>query len=689
MVAKKLTLDTFELGACYYPEQWPEELWADDFRRMKELNFSVIRVAEFAWTIFEPTEGSFQFDLFDRAIDLAHHFGLKVILGTPTATPPVWLTHRYPEVLNVSNEGVTYHHGMRRHYNYSSPIYRSLCARITREMAMHYHNHPAVIGWQIDNELNCEINVFYAEVDHIAFRRWLIEIYKDLTKLNLAWGAVFWNQSYTSWDQVHLTRPSVSDSPNPHQALDEKRFISDNTISFAKLQADILREVAPLQWVTTNGIFGHLDSHKMTNDLLDFISYDSYPLFATTETSSDLNPLQDRKWGLNLSMVRAISAQFCVMEQQSGPGGWVNRIELPSPRPGQMRLWTYQSIAHGADMLLYFRWRTATMGTEIYWHGINDYHNLPNRRVEEVARVGRELASVGKLIVRTSFKADIAIVKDYDNEWDGELDTWHGPMEKKSLVAWYKSLQYRHIPVDILTYRIETTLEDLLQYKTLVYPHPTIMTDECARLFEDYVSQGGTVIFGCRTGYKNIHGHCNMAAFPGPVAELCGITVEDFTLIKGIYKAPPIKWRDQDNIKATHADMFNDIIRVQSPTVEIVAEYAAEYYAGKPALTKNSFGQGFAWYYGAAFNESVVGEIIKSLKLKPPIEAICDVPWQVEVAIRESKESSFIFLLNYSDQAETLFFKQKVYDILNERWLTGEVEIIAFDVIIIKLERQP
>src|SRR5665647_39548 len=358
--------------------------------------------------------------------------------------------------------------------------------------------------------------------------------YGTLEQLNYAWGAVFWNQTYSAWEQVHLTRPTPSDSANPHQALDEKRFISDNVISFAKIQADIIRETSPNHWVTTNGVFGHLDSHRLTDELLDFISYDSYPLFAAgNNPSAEVNPLQDRGWSKSLSNVRSISPHFCVMEQQSGPGGWVNRIELPSPRPGQMRLWAYQSIAHGADMLLFFRWRTATVGTEIYWHGINDYHNQPNRRVAEATRIGQELANVGKHIVGSSFVAEVALIRDYDNEWDGELDSWHGPMEQHSLSGWFKALQHRHIPLNILNMTPLTALEELIQYKMLVYPHPTIISDECAKLLEAYVEQGGQIVFGCRTGYKNIHGHCNMRVFPGPVADLCGITVEDFTLIKG------------------------------------------------------------------------------------------------------------------------------------------------------------
>ncbi|MBC8076221.1 MAG: beta-galactosidase [Chloroflexales bacterium] len=685
---KSLRLDRFQLGVCYYPEQWPEELWADDFRRMRELGFSVIRVAEFAWSIFEPTEGTFSFDLFDRAIDLAHDHGLQVIVGTPTATPPAWLTHTYPEVLNVTQTGVQYQHGMRRHYTYNAPIYRDLSARIVRKMAEHYGGHPAVIGWQIDNELNCEVNVFYSAADQEAFCNWLRTKYGSLEQLNLAWGAVFWSQTYSDWAQVKLAGPTPSGSPNPHQALDEKRFFSDSAIAFARLQADILRELAPTQWVTTNGIFGHLDSHQLTEEMLDFISYDSYPNFSTILGSffphQPPDPLLDRRWSWLLSVVRSISPHFCVMEQQSGPGGWTNRIAQPSPKPGQMRLWTYQSIAHGADMVLYFRWRTATMGTEIYWHGINDYHNRPNRRVAEVAQIGRELEALATRLVATRGAAQIALVSDYDNEWDGELDGWHGPYARQSVNAWVTALQYGHIPADALYLRPATTLGELAKYRVLVYPHPAILTDATADLLTAYVRQGGTIVFGCRTGYKDTTGQCYMRPMPGPVADLCGVTVADFTRIEPSESAPTLRWRDGDDAPmATGA--FNDILQVEAPGAEVLAEYAGSYYAGAPALVRNGLGNGSAYYYGGVFSAEVAGALIPRLGLVSPVGDWLELPQPVELCVRESAESGerLIFLLNYSDADQTVTLHKEATDALSGKRVQGSVALAPFDVLIL------
>ncbi|HIQ99731.1 MAG TPA: beta-galactosidase [Candidatus Scybalocola faecavium] len=399
------------LGTCYYPEQWPKALWAEDLKRMKDHGIEVIRIAEFAWTIFEPEEGRFSFEFFDEFMELAKNAGMKVIFCTPTATLPAWLTDKYLEVLNCDIEGNPYHHGARRHYNYSSPIYRRLCANIVEQLALHYGQHPAVIGWQIDNELNCELNEFYGPAVDRDFNQWVQEKYKTLEALNQAWGTVFWNQTYTAWEQIHVPGKVVHNSNNPHQMLDYVRFVSDRARSFANIQSRILRQhIKPADFITTNGFFSYMDNHALTRESLDFYTYDSYPdfAFALCEDPLHSDDLNDRKWSKNLARMRSISPIFGIMEQQSGANGWNTRMEAPAPKPGQMTLWAMQSIAHGADFVSFFRWRTSVMGTEIYWHGILDYSGRDNRRLRELGQIRdktKQLSEMAGAVYKGSFAA--------------------------------------------------------------------------------------------------------------------------------------------------------------------------------------------------------------------------------------------------------------------------------------------
>ncbi|WP_400246757.1 beta-galactosidase [Niallia sp. JL1B1071] len=679
-MTKKWTAEKITLGVCYYPEHWPEELWEDDFQRMKELGFTYVRMGEFAWTIFEPEEGIYSFDLFDWAIEKAHNLGLKTVLGTPTATPPAWLTHKYPDVLNVSQSGIPYQHGARRHYNYNSENYRRLSSVIVTEMAKHYNTNPGVVGWQIDNELNCEIDVFYSEADHLAFRKWAKEKYKTLDHLNKAWGTVFWNQTYTSWDQVYLTRTTVPNSPNPHQMLDEKRFISDSAISYAKMQGDIIRKYTNNQWVTTNGMFKHLDNHKLTNEVLDFYAYDSYPNFGRVLEDKSEKPLRDRKWSWNLSVVRSISPNFAIFEQQSGPGGWVTRLEQPSPNPGQLRLWTYQSIAHGADLVMYFRWRTATKGTEIYWHGINDYHNLPNRRIKEVEQVSKEIQLIGEKIVGASYQAEIAIVNNYDNEWDGEFDKWSGPFTSISKDAWFKALQYNHVPVDAYNLNRNSNVEEMKKYKVLVYSHAAIVSEQTADLLKEYVNQGGQLILGCRTGYKDETGQTYMKAFPGYLAELTGITVEDFTREAPFEATPKIIYQEKTEIKTTN---FYEVLKIEADNAEVLGKYSDCYFEGKPGLVKRKYGEGTCYYFGGVFTIELAEKLIEETQIND-YKNNFDLPESVELSIRKKEEKDFVFLLNYSNQPQEIDVKQEMTDILTGEKVYQKVSLKGYDVLVLE-----
>ena len=665
------------LGACYYPEHWPENMWREDIRRMLDTGIEVIRIAEFAWNLTEPEEGVFTYDFFDRFLDLCDETGMKVILGTPTATPPAWLTERYPEVLNADIDGISYRHGARRHYNYNATVYRALTERIVTKLAEHYARRACVIGWQIDNEINCETDEFYSEADSAAFRRFLKDKYGTLDRLNAAWGAVFWNQTYTSWDEVHVPRKTLHDSTNPHERLDFARFVSHSARSFCKLQADIIRKyMKPGDFITTNGMFGKLDNHQMTAESLDFYTYDSYPNFAycLDMYNPDDRDLRDRRWSRNLTETRSVSPIFGIMEQQSGANGWNTRMEAPTPRPGQIALWTLQSIAHGADFVSYFRWRTAVFGTEMYWHGILDYSGRDNRRLAEVRETRAMLEKLSP-VAGQPYRAQVALIKDYDNAWDAELDVWHGRVAWPSEMALFNAAQRTHTPMDYV-YIEHADLKALSRYKLLFYPHASIMTAERAELLRQYVAQGGTVVFACRSAYKDIQGQCVMDKLPGLIAPLTGADIPEYSFIAPDAGKVTIDWGG-DMLEAA---VFADLVE---PVGEGVREavYTSDYYAGSGALVSHQVGAGRAYYYGTAFTESAARTFLEKLGAANPWGDSLELPEGCELAVR----GDYAFILNYLKTPAEVNVKRPMAELIAGETLSGKVTLRPYGVMVLKL----
>ncbi len=664
-----------ELGTCYYPEHWDESLWADDLDRMFENGIKTVRIAEFAWNKIEPQEGVFTFEFFDDFLSLAAKKGMKVIMGTPTATPPAWLTNKYPEVLNVRIDGVPLHHGARRHYNYNSPVYRKFCARIVEKMAENYAAYNCVIGWQIDNELNCEVNEFYSESDTVAFRVFLKKKFGTLDNLNKALGMTFWNQTYTSWDEIFVPRTTINNTVNPHLKLEYKRFISHSAISFAKLQADVLRKyIKEGDFITTNGMFGNLDNHKLSFEVLDTYCYDSYPNFAYM-AGPHPNDLKDRQWSRYLSEVRSIRPHFGIMEQQSGANGWNCGMEAPAPKPGQIALWTMQSVAHGADYISYFRWRTSCMGTEIYWHGILDYDNRNNRKLVEIRQIGERLEKMSD-VVNCDYKSEFAVVRDYDNVFDSEVDVWHGRIEGESMKGIFAASQKLHTSFDYLYINDESSIEDALKYKALIYTHPAIMTESRAKLLSEYVKMGGTLVLGCRVGYKDIYGKCPVnRLLPGYLRALTGVDVLEYTFING-----------DDGVRAElggqkiEANTFRDIIKAED--CKILASYDGDFYKGTPALTERFFGEGRVLYYASTFSEDAAAAILKYLKLDEPYSNFVSASEEIELQVR----GKYLFALNYSAKEQKLVLNKPLKDIDCGDILSGELTLNPYQTSVFLIE---
>lgn len=669
------------IGTCYYPEHWGRKMWEEDLLRMKDAGIEVVRVAEFAWSKIEPREGEYTYEFFDDFLDLAEKNGMRVIFSTPTATPPAWLTEAYPEVLNATRDGDLIRHGSRRHYNYNSPVYREYCANIVEHVAGHYAGHPAVIGWQIDNEFNCENWAFYSESDNKAFRRFLKEKYGTVERLNEAWGTVFWNQTYTAFSEVHVPRRTNTGAVNPHLELDYIRFISDSVRKFAAMQADILRKyIKPGDFITTNGMFGHIDNHRLTRDNLTFYTYDSYPNFAyCVDGYRPEEPFKDRWSSRALTEVRSISPKFGIMEQQTGANGWNVSMEAPTPRIGQITLWTMQSIAHGADYISYFRWRTCPFGTEMYWHGILDYSGRENRRLLELKEIHKKLCRMQE-VAGAVYQARVAVVRDYDNIWDAEIDHWHGRIQRPSEDALFVALQQKHIMYDYVYLDDSVNEGQLARYSVLFYPHPEILTEQRMKLLENYVAAGGKIVFGCRTGQKDLRGICVMEKLPGLAFRLTGTDVLEYSLAAPDEADVHILWDGAE----LSAPIFRDMLAAAGEDAAVLARYVGGCYAGEPALICNSFGKGKAYYYGSTFDVDTVKFFLEKLSVTEPLEAVLNLPEGCELAVRRKDGVDYIFVLNYSKEEVKITLKSPLDELLSGEVEEGEIVLSGYGVKVYK-----
>ncbi|MCE5258830.1 MAG: beta-galactosidase, partial [Chloroflexi bacterium] len=374
-------------GADYYPEHWPQERWETDARLMEEAGINLVRMGEFAWSLYEPQEGIYHWEWLEQAIATLAAHGIHTVLGTPTATPPAWMCQAYPEIMVCERNGRRVTFGERRQYCPTNAVYRQLSRRIASAMAERFGSNPHVVAWQIDNEFAGHHPRCYCPDCQRAFQNWLRAKYGTLEELNGAWGAHFWSHDYTNWAQIPLPVDSNGVS-NPCLELDFYRFASDQWVGFQHNQVEALRKIVPAHQRITHNFMGYNFQEINYFDLareLDFVAWDNYPIFQASDPAHI---------ALNHAAMRGLKNQpFWVMEEQSGPSGW--QVMSRQPRPGQIRLWAYQAIAHGADAIVYFRWRTCQFNTEEYWHGILEHHGQPRRRYYEVQRMGQEIARIG------------------------------------------------------------------------------------------------------------------------------------------------------------------------------------------------------------------------------------------------------------------------------------------------------
>jgi len=663
----------FYFGADYYPEHWPEERWSEDAWLMKEAGFNIVRLAEFAWARMEPCEGQFDFDWLDRAIGVLSTQGIQIVLGTPTASPPPWLMAKSPDLFLVEANGVRRTYGLRREYCPSHPLYRQHTERIVTAMAQRFKDNPSVIGWQIDNELGDRC---YCDTCRAEFQNWLRKKYQTLDNLNLRWGTIFWGHTYSDWSQIPVPLTTAlpnTPSHNPGLALDYRRFMSDTYCAYQKQQIDILRQHYPQHFITHNLMgfgYGQLNYFDLAANL-DHVSWDIYPRHQW-EMKAEVDPARA---ALSGDSMRGLKKQnYWVMEQQSGGGGWENLAV--TPKPGELRLWTYQSIAHGADAVVYFRWRSARYGTEQYWLGILDHHGIPGRRYTEVLRVGKELQKIANLIAGSQIKPQIAIMQSYDTRFAFQVQPNNPRFGYENYIQdIYRGFYNNNIPVDIIS-------EDdpLLGYRVVIVPAMYILSDKTAVNLEKYASAGGIVVFTPRTGVKDDFNAVINMKLPGLVTSMCGIEIEE-CISMPVDRDNQVRFTlpELEGCFPTHA--LADVI--ESKGAEVVAHHTQDFYSKKPAATIHLFKKGRVIYIGVMGESAFYDAVARWISGLAGIESLLSTPAGIEVTERWQGEQRLLFVLNHREQSQNIQLDSTYTSLLDDQTLSGEVQIESFGVLIL------
>lgn len=643
----------FYFGVDYYPEHWPESRWETDARMMQEAGINVVRLAEFAWAKLEPEDGVFDFAWLDRAIDVLTARGFHVVLGTPSAAPPPWLWEKIPDIALVDEFSIPREYGSRREYSPTNVAYREHAVRIARRMGEHYGSHPQMIGWQIDNEFGDRC---YAPSTRLAFQSWLKERYGSLEALNECWGTRFWSHIYSEWSQIPVPVKRVHAQHNPSLHLDYYRFMSEVYVEFQQLQVDVLREVCPpTQFITHNFMgFGYPKINYF--DLaktLDFVTWDNYPR-GFWITTPDIHPAP---LALSHATMRGLKKKnFWVMEQQTGQGSWDTLP--PMPRPGEIALWAYQAMAHGADGIVFFRWRTCRFGVEQYWHGILDHDGQGRRRYAEVQSMGREIARIGSLIVGGTVRAETAIMLSYDTRFAFQIQPNNPDFSyDRHITDYYQALHKANIPVDVVA-----PDDDLTGYKLVIVPALYITEIETAQTLTAFVERGGTLILTARSGVKD---HTNIVVdqtLPGLLAPLCGVEVQEYdSLLVG--DRVKLKFVTDAFSGAGQAAIWCDILK--PTTARVLAVYDQEFYGGQPAITLNPVGNGQVIYVGTIGDAALANSLTDYAVRIAGVQFGFPTPQGVEAVTRWHDDQPLLFLLNHTDSVQSITVDDAYHDLIS------------------------
>jgi beta-galactosidase len=655
------------LGTAWYPEQWPASRWDADLSLMEAAHVRFVRIGEFAWSQLEPSEGHYDLDWLQRAVDAAARHHIAVVIGTPSAAPPAWLTTKYPETLRIKEDGRRDEHGNRQQFNWADPKYRELSRAMAEQEAKRFGHDPNVIGWQIDNEYASES---YGPADKAQFQAWLKARYGTLDNLNDRWTTAYWSQTYSAWSQI----PIETSYGNPGLLLSWKRFVSDTWRSYQKNQLDVIRANADShQFITTNmmGFFDGYDHYTVSQDL-DLASWDDYV------GTGQLNPVYN---GAAHDLTRGfLRKNFWVMETQPGFVNW--QSDNNALDKGAVRAMAWHDVGHGADAVSYWQWRSDLNGQEEYHGTLVGADGTPVPLYSEVSQLGADFAKAGPALAGTTVHSDVAILHSYDAFWAINWQRHNRAFDPiANMVAYYGAIRSLAHSVDIVSPSV-----DLSQYKLVIAPALNLITDQQAQNLIDYVRNGGHLVLTQRSAMKTVDNALQPQRQPGPLVSLLGGRVEQFYAldtsipISGDWGSGPTK-------------VWAELLSTSNPDTHVLMRYGKTplgWLDDQPAAITRKVGNGSITYIGADLEGETLANAAKWMITDAGIHPeFGTLPPGVDLYIRKDAHHEVWILINFgnagnsSSQPETVTLPSAFENVL-AGGTAHAVTLKRFDVVILQ-----
>lgn len=664
--------DRILFGGDYNPNQWPKEIWEEDIRIFKKASINSATVNVFSWAKIQPSENCYDFEELDQIIEKLSTEGFDIVLATSTSALPAWMFKKYPEVARTDYDGRHHKFGQRHNACPNSLVYQKYAERLATKLAERYGENPQVTCWHINNEYGGEC---YCDNCEKAFRVWLKDKYHTIEALNKAWNMEFWGHTVYEWDEIVLPN-ALSEGIGYDKtafagiSIDYRRFNSDSLLKNYMMERDAIRKIDPTTPITTNlmGTFKGLDYFKWAKEM-DLVSWDNYPAYNTP-------------WSLvamTHDLMRGLKQQpFMLMEQTPSQQNWQPYNSLK--KPGQMRAQSYQTIAHGADTIQYFQLRRSIGACEKFHGAVIEHVGHEDTRVfRETAALGAELAQLSD-IIGTQTQAQVAVIFDWDNYW--ALEYTSGPTVDLKYVEqihrYYRYFYEQNIAVDLVPVDA-----DLSKYKLVAAPVLYMIKEGMQERLTDFVMQGGALLTTYMSGIVDQSDNVHLGGYPGPLRELAGIWVEEIDAL-----AP-----EQSNgvslvneeLTGT-SNLVSDLIHLEN--AEALAHYTSNFYAGMPAVTKNTFGDGTVYYFGGQLEDQLQDQLFKTIVEESDITPVIEEATKLEIACRENAEAKFFVIINFHEEAQPLpeMFVGKT-DLLTGEVLSSEMMLTQYTTYIVKEER--